>query len=273
MGRDALDGGTDSFSAGEAREEPEHPVTVSTFRLDKFEVTVGRFRRFFDAYDGTPPAVGAGANPHVENSGWDPSWDPALPADRATLETDLICDDVLTWTSAPSIYESRPMACTTWYEAFAFCAWDGGRLPTEAEWEYAAAGGPENRRFPWGADPPDDQNQLAVVDCAFGGTPGTCDITDIPAVGSFPGGRGRYGQMDLAGSVMEAVLDFENQTFYGEPSATGTDVANLTDSSEYREVRGGNWITAGIDTRAAKRLGVHPRDRWDGVGFRCARDP
>jgi formylglycine-generating enzyme required for sulfatase activity len=272
MGRSTVDGGTDN-ATGAANEVPEHAVTVSTFRLDDFEVTVGRFRRFFEAYDGTPPADGAGANPHIPNSGWQSAWNSSLPATQAALRNVLFCSPLATWTSVALSHESLPLNCANWYEAAAFCAWDGGRLATEAEWEYAAAGGSENRLYPWGAQVPDDQNGLAVIDCAAGGTPGNCQLNDILTVGSRPDGKGRFGQFDLGGSMYERVLDWYDPIYYASAEASGTDVADLNPvQATYRVVRGGNYIAPGASARSVSRTNVGPTTRFDGVGFRCARD-
>jgi formylglycine-generating enzyme required for sulfatase activity len=274
MGRSA--NGKDRFPDGEGTELPEHLVTVSPFWLDKYEVTVGRFRRYVDALQSNGyPQPDAGANPHIPGSGWQPQWDQLLLA-KDRLAMALNCDiDYATYTPAASNSEQLPMNCISWYEAFAFCIWDGGRLPTEAEWEFAAAGGSQNRLYPWGQDLP--TRALAVIDSWGGGSPGKTEANDLKPVGDTPAGDGRWGHADLAGSLMEYGLDTWFTDFYSQPAAQGRDVASLSvdDASASRGLRihrGGSFFSDAADARSAARGASTPEDRWYGVGVRCARN-
>ncbi|HPY19680.1 MAG TPA: SUMF1/EgtB/PvdO family nonheme iron enzyme, partial [Polyangiaceae bacterium] len=183
-------------------EEQEHEVSVEPFWLDRLEVTVGRFRQYLRA--GAPhPAPQSGAYPPLPETGWDPSWDIHLLA-AGTLSDELACHPGFhTWTASPSDMEDRPINCVTWYEAFAFCVWDGGRLPTESEWEMAASGG-KNRLYPWGSEAPSPDR--AVYDCMVGGV--QCTLQDIVPVGSLSRGAGRFSHLDLAGNVLEWAFDW-----------------------------------------------------------------
>src|SRR6187551_2421262 len=111
------------------------PATVSDFYLDKYEVTVGRFRAFVNAGMGTqkkPPAEGAGAHPKLAGSGWRSAWNNQLASDTAALKTDLKCyESYQTWTDTPGSNEKKAANCVDWYTAFVFCVWDGGRIATE----------------------------------------------------------------------------------------------------------------------------------------------
>jgi len=262
MGRS--EDGTDQYS-GELDELPEHPATVSSFRLDVLEVTVGRFRRFVAQYPDSAPKVGDGAHPRLPGSGWAVAWTNYLPADADELRAALSCDATLqTWTEEPGALEDRPMNCVTWYEAIAFCAWDGGRLPTEAEWEYAAAGGAENRLFPWGQE---DVGSRAISGCS------SCSVSDLPGVGSTPSGAGRFGQLDLAGSLAEWVLDRYDSGWYPGGGAVCDDCANLDGSASVAHgVRGGSIQSSDSRVRAAERFQAMPAQRRGWVGFRCARE-
>ncbi|MEP7119520.1 MAG: SUMF1/EgtB/PvdO family nonheme iron enzyme [Byssovorax sp.] len=260
MGR-GLDGS--DAHAGATDELSEHAVTVAGFALDTFEVTVGRFRKFVDAFDGTPPMASAGAHPLVANSGWQATWSASLADSRATLVSRLKCSpESQTWSDAVGADENAAINCVSWFEAAAFCAWDGGRLPTEAEWEYAACGGSENRLYPWGADDPSSNEALASHGSSEGGS--------LLEVGSHPSGNGRWGHRDLAGGMFEWNLDWYDAAWYGAGGAACVNCADINGASS-RVLRGGSWLNEATRLRAAARIGDTPANRSENSGFRCAR--
>lgn len=248
-----------------------YPVTLSEFRLDKYEVTVGRFRKFMTAYSQNMISAGAGKNPNnADDHGWDIVWNSSL-APSAALVRDALksCDAAYTtWEDFPGNKESYPINCVTWYEAQAFCTWDQGRLPTEAEWQYARLGGDELRAYPWGAQAPDATR--VVYQCNLLGT-GTCSgISDIARVGSRPLGDGKWKQSDLLGNVMEWNQDYWVYVPSGEyPPMSCTNCASLTPEPR-RASRGGTFETP-IVSALTMRGGISPETRSRGQGIRCAR--
>jgi formylglycine-generating enzyme len=255
-------------------EVPEFSSTVSAFALDKYEVTVGRFRKFVDAYvsnTASAPADGAGANPNITGSGWQSAWNSLLPATQAAFkDTSHLnwcgAQRFQTWTDNIGANEDKPINCMSWWEAFAFCIWDGGRLPTESEWEYAAAGGSENRLNPWGS---------AVADCTYAnyyvsgtGTTycGPGGTQAVVTVGSYPAGNGKWGHADLAGDLYEWTLDW----FATYPAYAVTDFANISSGSE-RVLRGGAFDHPLQMLRAAYRGGMCPNCISGDRGIRCSR--
>jgi formylglycine-generating enzyme len=251
--------------------QTEYPATVSSFVLDRFEFTVGRFRKFVDAYPASKPTVGVGSHPKIPNSGWLSIWNANMPATQADLIAAVSADcpnqPMMTWTETPGAHEQLPMSCINWFTTFAFCAWDGGRLPTEAEWNYAAAGGAEQREYPWGT--PNIDATYAVYNCVGDGSGGaSCLFTDIFAVGSrSPLGDGKWGQADLAGNMWEWVRD-NNSFDYPLPCV---DCATIEPGGE-RRARGGSWYTIGANTNSEYWLSQTPSGHFIEIGGRCARD-
>lgn len=236
--------------------ESSFPATVSDFRLDRFEITVGRFRAFVAAYPENKPAAGAAAHPLIAASGWDAAWDGKLPADlKAAVNCPLLNQ---TWTDTPGANENLPINCISWYEAFAFCAWDGGRLPTEAEWNYAAVGGSKQSEYPWGS------TALDASHAVFN--------DNLPAVvGSKPAGDGEWKQADLAGNMWEWNLDSYGS--YPNPAPTMcTNCANL-ESASFRVQRGGSWGSSAPYLLSSYRSYEAPSSRNSALGARCARTP
>ena len=246
--------------------DKSYPATVSDFYLDKYEVTVGRFRIFVNAGMGTqkiPPGDGAGAHPKISGSGWSSTWNTNLAADTAALKNDQKCFEAYqSWTDAPGSNESKPVNCLNWYTAFALCAWDGGRLATEAEWNYAASGGSEQRYYPWSSPP----NSTTIDDSYAAYCGGTCKSLQI--VGSkSPKGDGKWGQSDLGGNAWEWTLDWNSSVF----PMPCHDCAVVTGGS-FRNFRSGAFDDIPATLRSATRHVYHPN--YHGiVGVRCARTP
>ncbi len=249
-------------------ENPDLHVSVSDYRLDKYEVTVGRFRKFLEAVqDGWQPTEGIGAYPRAPDSGWDPSWGLTAPS---LLQEELKClEDQYTWTDDPGNNENRPVNCVNWFEAFAFCAWDGGYLPTDAQWEYAAAGGNEQRYYPWSEPPTSSEIGLdySTYFCAVEPITEAC----FNPVGTKPLGDGKYGQADLGGNVREWLHDDYGDDPYACPS--GVNCLYRETGATARLMRGGSAgssgtapvvVATGYDYwSATTRFAIH--------GFRCAR--
>lgn len=254
--------------------DPNYVATVSDFKLDRFEVTVGRFRQFVEAYPAAKPVSGAAEHPLIAGSGWNSAWDAQLPADQAALKAKLKCSPMFpTWTDVAGANEHLPINCVNWYNAFAFCAWDGGRLPTEAEWNYAAAGGSEQRVYPW-SNPPNStmiDGTYAVWSCLGDGSlPTACAFTDILKVGAkSPKGDGKWAQADLSGGMWEWTLDWRVVP-YANPC---NDCANLVPGI-VRSIRSGGWAEVdAVVQRTTSRNFSAPELQGDHSGFRCARNP
>jgi formylglycine-generating enzyme required for sulfatase activity len=249
-----------------------YPAKVSSFRLDKYEVTVGRFRAFVEAT--TPswhPAAGSGKHTHLARGGlysvnmlqleqgWDPAWDAKLPVTRTDWNNQLDCIGA-SWTPAAGANEYRPIVCVDWYEAYAFCIWDGGFLPSYAEWNYAGEGGREQRVYPWG-NTGVDLNHAQFCQ----GPP----CTTLINVGFKVPGNGRYGQADLAGNAWEWVLD-------AFPPVNGDmcdDCVLLDAGSDQHTALGGGFDSSPptLANDFVSSDSVDHRDLSD--GFRCARPP
>ena len=165
------------------------------------------------------------------------------------------------------VSEKLPITCVNSYEAAAFCIWDGGFLPSEAEWEYAAAGGSAEREYPWGSTAPGTSNQYAIYGCYYPSSSGSCtDVSSIAPVGTPTAGAGKYGQLDLAGNVYEWNVD--SYAAY----AGCTNCTNASDASD-RVSRGGAFINDSSYLLPPSRNHSSPAGRYIGIGFRCARTP
>ncbi len=262
------------------------PATVSSFRLDKYLVTVGRFRQFVNAVlprdggTGWLPPPGSGKHNHLNGGdglaatggGFEPGWLASDDANIAPTDSNLTANGgYATWTSSPGVDENLPVTDATWYEAYAFCIWDGGFLPSDAESEYAAAGGAQQREYPWGATAPGTANDYAI----FGDGNGLCYFTSggacaVAPVGYAAQGAGLFGQLDLAGDLWEWNLDWLAD--YMDPCTDCADVT-VVPVSAGRVVRGGNFAIDASNLLSPYRDEYGPVARSNYIGFRCARAP
>lgn len=167
------------------------------------------------------------------------------------------------------LYDSYPVVMVSWYDANEYCAWRGGRLPTEAEWEYAAHGGLEGK-YPWGDTWDGSQANFCDANCRFDHRDSSFNdgYADKAPVGSYaPNG---YGLYDMAGNVWEWVADE-----YGRyPGGSVVDPTGPSGLREARVLRGGSYLDIAYSLRVTQRKYRAPGYDWNThVGFRCVALP
>lgn len=219
-------------------EGPPHRVDLTPYWILRTEVTVGAYRRCV--------AAGACSEDEVTATGGFSTYYPA------TAERDAQRDQY-------------PVNSVTWTGARAFCAWWGARLPTEAEWEFAARG-TDGRRWPWGAEqrcavPPADDGFVRlrsgpITECAQDG-PARADALPDPSP---------YGLLGMAGNVWEWTLDGYAPDAYAAHSRRDP----VAPDAPTRAQRGGSWTaTSPLELRTTVRGGLEPEAKLNDVGFRC----
>ncbi len=222
-------------SDGYAEERPQHDVEISSFAMDRAPVTNLEYRRFCDATGHSRPP--------------DPDW-PEMP-------------------DYYEAYPDHPVVNVNYGDAAAFSTWAGKRLPTEAEWEYAARGGAEGARFPWGNESPGSTHaHYATRDAPFPWRDYTVATGPRYAspVGAFP--PNPFGLHDMAGNVWEWCANW----FYTYPWQN-LDAGSVDEGwGLQRVVRGGAFYSPVEDLRVSRRLRVHGGVGGNGTGFRCVLD-
>ena len=249
-------------------------VTVKPFALDRFEVTVSRFRSFLAEFGAnTAPEEGDGRVDGVAASGWNVEWssDPTLVSPNASSLRISLRDCGVNLDPEEL---DLPMTCVSWYLAQEFCIWDGGRLPTEAEWTFAAMGGDEERPYPW-SQPTFDASIDESRACFD--APGDLCPAPVP-VGSFPRGKGRWETRDLAGNVSEWVADVWQADLSqascdagsSEPDPAGTRSSCKTeDSPDLRSVKGGSFALTSQFLLNTTRSNALAARKNGSMGLRC----
>ena len=231
-------GGEDTIgtcrAASFANEKPAHTVALDGFWIDRTEVTNGQYQRCVEA------------------------GDCLLPTETGSYTRESYYGD--------PAYEHYPVIWVTPQQAADYCAWAAGRLPTEAEWEYAARGR-KSRLFPWGDDFDGTRSNYCDAGCANGVKDPTAvdGYAETAPVGSFPAGISWCGALDMAGNVREWVADW-----FGYYSIERQANPQGPPSGDSRIPRGGCWLDTPDDTRSANRSENTIDYTRHKVGFRCA---
>ncbi len=241
---------------GDPNQFPGQAVTLPDYYIDQFEVSVQQFANFLNSIGGYKNKCGAG------------QYD--CTATGVETSFTLLLNNVGFYEPSAG-YGSYPINWVTWPGANDYCAWAGGRLPTEAEWEYAARS-LDGRLYPWGDVPPPN-DRLALFNQRFV----RVDIQQVlQPVDSHPEGAGPFGALNMAGSMWEWVANDDTSSII----TTQTDrTTPIPENSGEKIVRGGGWTSPAEQVQTTSRQLLNPT--WDSrspnllystVGFRCAYD-
>ncbi len=207
---------------GEGNEKPVHTVYLDAFYMDIYTVTNAQYQKFCKLTGRSPQG----------------HWSQGLSGFGQP---------------------NQPVMGLAWQTAVEYCQWAGKRLPTEAEWEKAARGGLERKKYPWGDEPPDE-------------TKANSDrhVEHPTPVGSYP--PNGYGLHDMAGNVEEWCYDWYRPDYY-QKSPKRNPQGPASGFHSRRVVRGGDWIDIAKRIRCANRKGANPKPRGIifNYGFRCVQ--
>jgi formylglycine-generating enzyme required for sulfatase activity len=240
------------FPEARADEQPVHEVELSPFAIGRYEVTNADYAEFIEA------------GGYEKRAFWDAEgW---AYIQRHRIREPKFWDDE----DFGRMHPDRPVVGITWWEAMAFARFKGLRLPTEAEWEYAAAG-PEGRLYPWGNSLLDgSQGNFCDLLCPITSYRSTMrDGWPYAApVGTFTAGKTPQGIYELAGNVNEWVSDRYQPDYYAR--SPRKDPSGPRSGAD-RVIRGGGWNTPPRELRSSARLHAPPSTQDFGTGFRLAR--
>ena len=227
-------------------ERPLHQIEISAFYMDKFEVTNAQYRRFFE---------------HIESTGDTTMNHPVQPKDRGHQQR-YVDENVLD--------DDQPAVGLNWFDAYAYCKWAEKRLPTEAEWEYAARGGGDiYRKYPWGNEEPNAEGIWRANYRSVDGWSKDGQRYSAP-VGSYPDGVSPFGIMDMAGNADEWVQDWLDFGYYRK--SDGAKDPQGPAGGLNRVIKGGSYGADRYHIRIATRLYGAPHVKTEYQGVRCAKD-
>jgi len=240
-------------------ERPVRTIYLDGFFIDQYEVTNRDFRRFVEETGYITDAEREGSGEVVGEDGWHTQAGADWKHPMGPRDSIVALDD-------------HPVVQVSWNDAAAYCAWQGKRLPTEAEWEKAARG-IDGREYPWGSRfDPTRLNYCPSCDTGVVElTPGPDGFVRTAVVGSCPGGASPYGAHDMAGNVWEWVADWYDPFYYSYAPSTnprGPERKRAFEGS--RSIRGGSWTSEPGKVRTSSRSFDPPTWRAFGAGFRCA---
>jgi len=253
--------GSEPYSYSE--ELPQHSVYLSGYWIGKYEVTRGEYRRFMEAGGYSNPAYWS-----ADGWNWRSTASSSYPSVGPPRTQPSYWGAEQTWATGQTFTQtdSHPVVGVSYYEAEAYCAWAGGHLPTEAQWEKAARWtGSYPNVYPWGNEWDDEKCNNYYDQNPAGG--GYARYQSAP-VGSYPSGASPYGLHDMAGNVWEWCRDYYGSSYYSvSPS---TDPQGPSSGSD-RVLRGGGWGSSDGGNRCANRNYGNPNNRKHSFGFRLVR--